>query len=186
MRLSSKGSNLIVRNQILQTWSLKLLTIVENRLLLFFKCQELWVSCDVYTLQKKPNKMTETRNRAARSGTSLTARALTLKFTRLRTRLARAVLMALSNWSRTWRASWGVICWVCNDKHIQLQLGPAELHGCYKPKQLLLITVWHAEVSRATLEEEGSWTGQEEHLSSAFPLSENQMNQQTWGGDLSH
>lgn len=36
--------------------------------------------------------------------------ALTLKLTRLRTRLASAVLMALSNCSRTCRANCGVIC----------------------------------------------------------------------------
>lgn len=37
---------------------------------------------------------------------------LTLKLTLLRTRLASAVLMALSNCSRTCRANCGVICWV--------------------------------------------------------------------------
>lgn len=47
---------------------------------------------------------------------------LTLKLTLLRTRLASAVLMALSNWRRTWRASWGVICWVWTHTHTFISL----------------------------------------------------------------
>lgn len=47
-------------------------------------------------------------------------RGLTLKLTLLRIRLASAVLMALSNWRRTWRASWGVICWVWTQTRFHL------------------------------------------------------------------
>ena len=36
-----------------------------------------------------------------------------LKLTRFLTLCANAAFTALSNWSRTWRASWGVICWDC-------------------------------------------------------------------------
>ena len=36
-----------------------------------------------------------------------------LKLTLFLTLWANAEFIALSNWSRTWRASWGVICWDC-------------------------------------------------------------------------
>lgn len=36
-----------------------------------------------------------------------------LKLTLFLTLCANAEFIALSNWSRTWRASWGVICWDC-------------------------------------------------------------------------